>query len=69
MTHRVHREGELFTLTDWVQWVTLAPMRGDVLVVNLGTSSYQSNPSTLGYFLVLEVQLIPAKVLGQQTKA
>ena len=59
MTHRVHREGEVFTQSDFVQWVTLAPMRGDVLVVDLGTSSYQSAPQTLGYFLVLEVQLIP----------
>ena len=58
MTHRVHREGEVFTQSDFVQWVTLAPMRGDVLVVDLGTSSYQSAPQTLGY-LVLEVQLIP----------
>ena len=59
MTRRVHREGEVFTQADFVQWVTLAPMRGDVLVVNLGTSSYQAVPHTIGYFLVLEVHLIP----------
>ncbi|CAK9077745.1 unnamed protein product [Durusdinium trenchii] len=32
---------------------------GDVLVVDLGTSSYQAMPRVLGYFLVIEVQLIP----------
>ena len=59
MTHRVHQEGEVFTQKDFLQWVTLAPLRGDVLVVDLGTSSYQAMPRVLGYFLVIEVQLIP----------
>ena len=59
MTGRVHKEGDVFTQKEFIQWVTLAPLRGDVLVVDLSTSSYHAAPQVLGYFLVLEVQLIP----------
>ena len=48
----------MFTQKDFIRWVTLAPLRGDVLVVDLSTFSYQAASQVLGYFLVLEVQLV-----------
>lgn len=60
MSGRPHSEGEEFSLYNLEQWCVISPLKGDVLFVNLQSTSYKVDAETWAPFLVMGVELLRA---------